>query len=80
MEQAIATRITAEEVKARMDRGEPLQGHLHYQVDDGPVIATTTTKLSFHNLTAGSHKIMVVLANNDHTSTGVEQTLEVKIP
>src|SRR6476660_9622686 len=24
------------------------QGHLHYRVDDGPVIATTAPKLSFH--------------------------------
>lgn len=56
------------------------QGHLHYQVDSGPIIATTTTKLSFHGLTAGAHKIQVTLAGNDHNPLGPQQTLEVMIP
>lgn len=56
------------------------QGHLHYQVDGGPIIAITTTKLSFHGLTPGAHKIVVMLAGNDHNPLGPEQTLEVKIP
>ena len=56
------------------------QGHLHYQVDDGPVIATPTTKLSFHGLAPGQHKILVVLAGNDHNPLGPQQTLEVTIP
>ncbi|HKY30213.1 MAG TPA: hypothetical protein VJM12_19945 [Pyrinomonadaceae bacterium] len=56
------------------------QGHLHYQVDGGPVIATTTTKLSFHGLSSGPHKIVVMLAGNDHTPLGPQQTLEVTIP
>ena len=56
------------------------QGHLHYQVDSGPIIATTATKLSFHELSSGPHKIMVVLAANDHSPLGPQQTLEVTIP
>ena len=56
------------------------QGHLHYQVDNGPVIATTATKLSFHGLTPGPHKIIVMLAGNDHNPLGPQQTLEVTIP
>ena len=56
------------------------QGHLHYQVDDGPVIATTAPKLSFHGLTSGKHKIVVMLANNDHTPAGPQQTLEITVP
>jgi hypothetical protein len=56
------------------------QGHLHYQVDDGPIIATTTTKLSFHGLTPGSHKIVVMLAGNDHNPLGPQETLNVTIP
>ncbi|MCA1601978.1 MAG: DUF6130 family protein [Acidobacteria bacterium] len=56
------------------------QDHLHYQVDDGPVIATTTTKLSFHGLTPGEHKIVVMLAANDHSPLGPQQTLTVTIP
>jgi hypothetical protein len=42
------------------------EGHLHYRVDDGPVIATTATKLSFHELSKGEHKISITLAGNDH--------------
>jgi hypothetical protein len=56
------------------------QGHLHYQVDSGPVIATTTTKLSFHGLTPGPHKIVVMLAGNDHNPLGPQQSLDVTIP
>jgi hypothetical protein len=56
------------------------QGHFHYQVDDGPVIATTATKLSFHGLTSGKHAIKVTLAANDHLPLGPEQTLEVTVP
>lgn len=58
----------------------PSQGHLHYQVDNGPVIATTAKKLSFHGLTKGSHTIQVVLAGNDHKPLGPQQTLSVDIP
>jgi len=56
------------------------QGHLHYQVDGGPIIATTATKLSFHGLTSGAHKIVVTLAGNDHNPLGPQQTLDVTIP
>lgn len=59
---------------------KPGQGHLHYQVDGGPVIATTATKLSFHGLTSGPHKIVVMLAGNDHNPLGPQQTLEVTVP
>jgi hypothetical protein len=51
------------------------QGHLHYRVDGGPVIATTSTKLSFHELTSGEHKIVVTLAANDH-----KPPVSVRIP
>jgi hypothetical protein len=56
------------------------QGHLHYQVDEGPIIATTTMKLSFHGLTPGPHKIVVTLAGNDHNPLGPQETLNVTIP
>jgi hypothetical protein len=56
------------------------QGHLHYQVDDGPIIATTATKLSFHGLKSGSHTITVMLAANDHSPLGPQQKLTVAIP
>jgi len=56
------------------------QGHLHYQVDDGPIVATTAVKLSFHGLKPGAHGIMVQLAANDHSPLGPEQKLSVTIP
>lgn len=55
------------------------QAHLHYQLDDGPVIATTTPKLSFHHLKAGSHRMVVMLAGNDHKQVGAEKTLELQL-
>jgi len=64
-------------VKERPRNG---QGHLHYRVDDGPVIATTAPKLSFHELSPGQHKILVMLAANDHSPLGPEQTLTITIP
>jgi hypothetical protein len=56
------------------------QGHLHCQVDNGPVIATTTTKLRFHELSLGSHEITVMLVGNDHQPLGPRETLTVNIP
>jgi hypothetical protein len=61
---------------------QPKKGgaHLHYQLDDGPVVATTSTKLSFHDLPSGKHKIKVILAANDHSPLGPEETVDVEIP
>jgi len=56
------------------------QGHLHYQVDDGPVIATTAPKLSFHGLKPGAHTITIALAANDHSPLGPQEKLTVTIP
>lgn len=56
------------------------QAHFHYKLDDGPVIATTSNKLSFHHLSSGAHKVTVQLAGNDHQPLGPEQTLEINIP
>jgi hypothetical protein len=55
------------------------EGHLHYQLDGGPVIATTAAKLSFHGLKTGSHNLKVALAKNDHTAMGPEKTLTVQV-
>ena len=56
------------------------QGHLHYQLDKGPIIATPTRKLSFHELPPGSHTIVVMLVGNDHKPLGPEERLTVNIP
>jgi hypothetical protein len=58
----------------------PNQGHLHYRVDNGPVIATPSAKLSFHELTPGPHSILVVLVGNDHKPLGAEVHLTVNVP
>jgi hypothetical protein len=55
------------------------QAHLHYQIDGGPVVATTTPKLSYHGLKAGDHKIVVMLAANDHSPLGPQETLNVRV-
>lgn len=56
------------------------QGHFHYKLNDGPVIATTASKLSFHFLPAGQHKVVVQLAGNDHQPLGPEETLNINVP
>jgi hypothetical protein len=55
------------------------QAHLHYQVDDGPVVATTAPKLSFHGLKPGEHKVLVMLAANDHSPLGPKETLSLRV-
>lgn len=57
-----------------------IQAHLHYRVDEGPVIATPVAKLAFHDLAAGRHRIEVVLADSEHKPLGPSQILEVTIP
>jgi hypothetical protein len=56
------------------------EGHLHYQLDNGPVIATTATKLSFHNLASGQHTLVVMLAGNTHEPLGPKEALTFDIP
>jgi hypothetical protein len=56
------------------------EGHLHYQLDDGPVIATTTPKLSFHGLSSGHHTLVVMLAGNNHQALGPKEALTFDIP
>ena len=62
------------------EKPPPGQGHLHYQPDSGPVIATTAAKLSFHKLSPGKHQITVMLAGNDHNSLGPKERLHVPVP
>lgn len=62
------------------EKDVPGQAHLHYQVDKGPVVATPSAKLSFHELAPGPHTIVVVLAGNDHKPLGPQQQLTVTVP
>ena len=65
---------------AAKEKPVPGQGHLHYRVDKGPVVATPSAKLSFHELAPGTHTILVVLAGNDHQPLGPKQELSVTVP
>jgi hypothetical protein len=44
------------------------------------VVATTATKLSFHELAPGDHRIEVTLAGNDHQPLIPSETLRVTVP
>lgn len=63
-----------------MEKAVTGQGHLHYQLDKGPIIATPSAKLSFHELALGLHTIVVMLAGNDHKPLGPEAVLNVTVP
>lgn len=69
-------------VDPAQDKEKPVAGHahLHYKVDDGPVIATTAPKLSFHELKSGAHTITVMLAAQDHSPLGPSETLSLNVP
>ena len=62
------------------EQPKPGQGHLHYRVDDGPVIATTAPKLSFHELSSGEHRFELTLVGNDHQPLLASKTLTVTVP
>jgi hypothetical protein len=57
---------------------KPGQAHLHYQIDDGPIVATIAPKLSFHELKPGDHKVVVMLVGNDHAPLGPMETLSIR--
>jgi hypothetical protein len=63
-----------------MEKAVPGQGHLHYQLDKGAIVATPAAKLSFHELAPGPHTIDVMLAGNDHKPLGPQQQLSVTVP
>ncbi len=63
-----------------MEKAVAGQGHLHYQLDKGPIVATPTAKLSFHELAPGPHTIVVVLAGNDHKPLGPKEQLTLTVP
>jgi hypothetical protein len=60
--------------------GSAPEGHLHYKVDDGPVVATTATRLGFHALAPGVHHIQVQLVGSDHQPLGPVTNLDLRVP
>jgi hypothetical protein len=82
-EATVTVKVTGVEMTDPASVGEkPMkgQGHLHYQLGDGPIIATTSTKLSWHGLKPGTHTFEVVLAGNDHNPLGPKASLTVTVP
>lgn len=69
--------VDPEEAGEKPKSGE---GHVHYQIDAGPVVATTATKLSFHEMPPGKHEIKVTLSANDSLPLGPAKILKVSIP
>ena len=60
--------------------GSTAGAHIHYQLDDGPIVATAAKSLAFANLTSGSHTIAVTLVNGAHAPISEQTTLTVNIP
>ena len=56
------------------------EGLLEYQVDQGPVLATSDMRIRFRDLTPGKHTITVALASTDYKDLGAKAELEVDIP
>ncbi|PWT89692.1 MAG: hypothetical protein C5B54_08510 [Acidobacteria bacterium] len=54
--------------------------HLHYQVDNGPIVVSPSKTMSFANLSSGSHTITVTVADANHQPISEPQTLNVTIP
>jgi hypothetical protein len=55
-------------------------GRLWYRVDQGPVIATTDTQLTFEQLTPGDHSIKVTVVGIDDHPLTPSAKLTVRIP
>ena len=64
------------------EKEEPRRGigHFQYRLDEGTVIASTSRKMSFHELTPGRHKIEVSVAGSDYEPLGLKGTLYIEIP
>ena len=58
----------------------PGEGHLHYRVDNGPLIDTAASELGFRGFSPGTHTIDVFLAGNDHTHLGPSAQLKIEVP
>lgn len=78
--QAEVRNVTITDPAAAGEQAQPGQAHFHYQVDTGPVVATTVSKLSFHGLSPGPHLVTVTLAGNDHQPVAPPVVLPVRIP
>ncbi len=57
----------------------PGQGHIHYTIDGGGLIATTDASMDFAAVSAGTHVIRAELRNNDHSALSPAVFQEVSV-
>ena len=56
------------------------QGHVHLQVDDGPILAVPSLRMRLRRLTRGGHTFRVMLHANDHTPLGAQAETSLRVP
>jgi hypothetical protein len=61
-------------------KGTTMGSHLHYQIDDSPIIVTGSPTLSFANLTSGKHTIQVTVVDAKHSPLAGPESVELNIP
>ncbi len=59
----------------------PREGHahLHYRLDQGSVLCTTATTMTFRELSGGMHTVTVSLAGDDHKELGPRQVIPINV-
>jgi hypothetical protein len=57
----------------------PKDGHLHIQLDDGPVTMAYQTTYTFPKVAPGKHKVTVGLSDLQHNALGIAQSKDVEI-
>jgi plastocyanin len=55
------------------------EGHLHIIIDDGAYIPITDSTYTATGLEPGKHTVKAVLHYGDHSSTGLEKTIEFEV-
>lgn len=55
----------------------PKDGHLHIQLDDGPVTMAYQLTYTFPKVAPGKHKVTLGLSDLAHNDLGITQTKEV---
>jgi hypothetical protein len=53
--------------------------HIHFQLDDGPIIVSPVTELSFAELTPGEHTLKITASSADHKPISETKTLTFNI-
>jgi hypothetical protein len=56
------------------------QGHIHLQLDDGPILAVPSLRMRLSRIRGGQHTIKVMLHANDHSPLGAQVQIQLPIP